>query len=62
MQDEIYTVEKLASIFQMSKWTIYKKLNSGELNNFPPAFKVGNQWRWRRKQVEKWIEKQEALS
>jgi excisionase family DNA binding protein len=37
----------------VDKFTVYRLLADKEL----PAFKVGNQWRFKRKMIENWLKK-----
>jgi excisionase family DNA binding protein len=41
MQSQIFTVADLANRWQLSKLTIYRMLERGDL----PGFKLGNSWR-----------------
>jgi excisionase family DNA binding protein len=41
MQSQIFTVADLANRWHMSKLTIYRMLERGDL----PGFKLGNSWR-----------------
>ena len=47
----IFTIEELAEYLKISKEKIYKMLQASEL----PAFKVGNQWRFKKSDIENWI-------
>lgn len=49
----IFTIEELADYLKISKEKIYKMLQANEL----PAFKVGNQWRFKKSDIESWISK-----
>ena len=40
-------------ILDVDKFTVYRLLADKEL----PAFKVGNQWRFKRKMIENWLMK-----
>ncbi|GAB4232750.1 MAG: hypothetical protein OHK0028_08310 [Deltaproteobacteria bacterium] len=45
-------LEEVADYLRLSKDTVYRLANSGKL----PASKVGNQWRFRRGDVDAWLE------
>jgi excisionase family DNA binding protein len=54
MQDEILTLPELAQLLKVAEKTVYTMAQKGEL----PAFKVGGQWRFRRDDIDAWIERQ----
>ena len=54
-QEPVFTVQELASYLRMKPLTIYKHASSGKL----PGFKVGSHWRFKRRSIDDWIEKQE---
>ena len=51
--EELLTIDELAKYLKISKHTIYKMLEKGEI----PAFKIANQWRFKRSDIDEWIEK-----
>ncbi len=53
MSEQLLTVEQVAEYLNVDKFTIYRLLADKQL----PAFKVGNQWRFKRKLLENWLEK-----
>jgi excisionase family DNA binding protein len=53
MPEKLLTVEEVADYLNVDKFTVYRLLAEKEL----PAFKVGNQWRFKRKQIENWLVK-----
>ena len=53
MADEIMTVEELAKYLKTGVATIYKLAQEGKI----PATKVGNQWRFRKEKIDKWLDK-----
>ena len=53
MPDQLLTLEQVAEYLNVDKFTVYRLLADKEL----PAFKVGNQWRFKRKLLENWLEK-----
>jgi excisionase family DNA binding protein len=53
MAEQLLTLEQVAEYLNVDKFTVYRLLNDKEL----PAFKVGNQWRFKRKRLENWLMK-----
>ncbi len=49
---DIMTVSETAEYLRIGKTTLYKMVRDGKI----PAFKIGNQWRFRRDDIEKWLE------
>ena len=54
MSDNFYTTRELQDILNIDRTTIYRMADNGKL----PAVKVGNQWRFPRRQVQQWMDKQ----
>ena len=52
--DEIVTIKELARLLKVADKTVYTMAQNKEL----PAFKVRGQWRLRREDIDRWIEKQ----
>ena len=52
MADQLLTLEQVAKYLNVDKFTVYRLLADKDL----PAFKVGNQWRFKRKLLENWLE------
>ena len=57
-EEDVFTVPELASYLRMKPITIYKHVAGGRL----PGFKIGSQWRFKRKTIDSWIEEQERSS
>jgi excisionase family DNA binding protein len=53
MAEQLLTLGQVAEYLNVDKFTVYRLLNDKEL----PAFKVGNQWRFKRKMLENWLMK-----
>ena len=53
--EDVFTVPELANYLRMKPITIYKHVAGGKL----PGFKVGSQWRFKKKTIDSWIEEQE---
>lgn len=58
MQDEILTLPEVAQLLKVAEKTVYSMAQKGLL----PAFKVGGQWRFKRVDLDQWIEQQKAAS
>jgi excisionase family DNA binding protein len=54
--DDLLTTRQLQNLLQLDRVTIYRMLNDGRL----PGFKVGGQWRFRRREIEKLLQEQRA--
>ncbi|CAM3394614.1 helix-turn-helix domain-containing protein [Corallococcus sp. ZKHCc1 1396] len=52
MSDEILTLPEVAQLLKVAEKTVYTMAQKGEL----PAFKVGGQWRFRRANLDSWID------
>ena len=57
MDEEILTVKEVASLLKVKTRTIYRMLKQQQI----PAFKVRNQWRFKRSAIMEWINKQSML-
>jgi len=53
MREQLLTLEEVAEYLNVDKFTVYRLLSDKDL----PAFKVGNQWRFKRKMIENWLAK-----
>ena len=51
MQDDILTIEEVASYLRVSDRTVYDWAQKGEI----PAGKIGTVWRFKKSEVEKWV-------
>jgi len=47
------TLEQIAEYLQMSISSIYKMAQAGKI----PAYKVGRQWRFKKEEIDQWVEK-----
>lgn len=50
-----WTVRQVAKYLSVNERTVYRMAERGEL----PGFKVGNAWRFRREDIDGWIEQQQ---
>lgn len=58
MPDEILTLPEVAQLLKVADKTVYTMAQKSEL----PAFKVRGQWRFKRVDLEQWIEHQKVVS
>ncbi len=49
--DEVYTVEDLAQLLQLSSWTVRGLVKSGKI----PHIKIGNRYRFCGWQIKEWL-------
>jgi len=56
MDKEVLTVKQVAEFLQMNERTIYKLAKQGDI----PSFKVSNQWRFLKKDIESWVEQKKS--
>jgi excisionase family DNA binding protein len=54
--DDLLTTKQLQDLLQVDRITIYRMLNDGRLR----GFKVGGQWRFSRREIERWLQGQRA--
>lgn len=52
MQEKLLTIEQVAAYLKVDKFTVYRLVTKRKL----PAFKVGNQWRFKRQIIDAWLE------
>jgi len=52
--DEILTLKEVAQLLKVAEKTVYTMAQNKEL----PAFKVRGQWRFRREDIDRWIDQQ----
>lgn len=53
-ESDIMTVKDLALYLKIAEKTAYRFASEGKI----PGFKVGSAWRFRKAEIDKWIEKQ----
>jgi excisionase family DNA binding protein len=56
MLDEILTLPEVASLLKVAEKTVYTMAQRAEI----PAFKVRGQWRFKRVDLDRWIELQKG--
>ena len=57
MQNALLTTEQVANYLKIDKFTVYRLVAQKKL----PAFKVGNQWRFKRTLLEAWLRKNMSI-
>ena len=58
MSDEILTLKEVAEYLKLAEKTAYRLAAEGKL----PGFKVGGSWRFRKADIEQWIEEKKTKS
>jgi len=58
MQEGLLTASQVARYLSVDRFTVYRLVAQGKL----PAFKVGNQWRFKKKLLEDWLRKNMNIS
>lgn len=56
MNDEILTLKEVTEYLKLAEKTAYRLAQKGKL----PGFKVGGSWRFKREDIEVWINKQKT--
>ena len=51
MQENLLTTEQVAEYLRIDKFTVYRLVTQKKM----PAFKVGNQWRFKKSMIEAWL-------
>jgi excisionase family DNA binding protein len=50
-QEEFMTTKEVAQYLRVDEYTIYRLVSQKKI----PAFKIGNQWRFKRSMLEHWL-------
>ena len=50
-QQEFMTTKEVAQYLRVDQYTIYRLVSQKKI----PAFKIGNQWRFKRSLLERWL-------
>lgn len=56
MVDQILTLKEVATYLKLAEKTAYRLASEGKL----PGFKVGGSWRFKREDLEAWIDSQKV--
>ena len=54
MSDQIMTVKDVAVYLKLNERTVYRMATAAKI----PAFKIGTSWRFKKEELDAWIEKQ----
>ncbi len=54
MQTDIMTIREVAGYLKLKEKTAYRLVAEGKI----PGFKVGGSWRFRKSEIDTWIEQQ----
>ena len=54
MKNDIMTVDEISEWLRIPKSTLYKLCNEGRI----PCTKIGKHWRFKRKTIESWFQKE----
>ena len=57
-QDEILTLKEVAAYLKLAERTVYLYAQTGKL----PGIKFGSAWRFRRADIDRWVEEQRRLT
>jgi excisionase family DNA binding protein len=57
MQEILLTTEQLAKYLKVDKFTVYRLVSQKKI----PAFRVGSQWRYKKKLVDEWLKRNPNL-
>jgi excisionase family DNA binding protein len=57
MQEDLLTTEQVARYLSIDKFTVYRLVAQKKL----PAFRVGNQWRFKKDMIEGWLKRNSNL-
>ncbi len=58
MAESLLTTEQVAQYLNVDKFTVYRLVAQNKI----PAFRVGNQWRFKRNVLEQWLQKNMNVS
>ena len=57
MQENLLSADQVARYLKVDKFTVYRLVSQKKI----PAFKVGNQWRFKKRMMEDWLMKNSNL-
>jgi len=57
-QDKFMTTKEVARYLRVDQYTIYRLVTQKKI----PAFKIGNQWRFKRSVLERWLKTKMNIS
>ena len=53
MKEKLLTIPEVAEYLRLNRFTVYRLAERGDL----PGFKVTDQWRFKVREVEQWLER-----
>ena len=56
--EKLFTLYELAVYLRLNKFTVYRMVERKEL----PAIKVANQWRFKEKDIDRWLEDNKRIN
>ena len=57
VQENLLTTDQVARYLKVDKFTVYRLVTKKKI----PAFKVGNQWRFRKTLIDAWLQNNSNL-
>ena len=51
MQESLLSADQVAHYLKVDRFTVYRLVSQKKI----PAFKVGNQWRFKKKMIDAWL-------
>jgi excisionase family DNA binding protein len=54
----VFTTKEIAGFLKVHPLTVVRYIREGKI----PAFKIGNEWRFNKKQIEKWLKRSHSPS
>ncbi|HEX2932275.1 MAG TPA: helix-turn-helix domain-containing protein [Candidatus Binatia bacterium] len=57
VQENLLTTDQVAKYLKVDKFTVYRLVTQKKI----PAFKVGNQWRFKRQMIDAWLQENSNL-
>lgn len=54
--ESLMTLQEVAEYLRLSEDVVYQMVRAGEI----PGFKIGKQWRFRRSEIDAWLESKRA--
>ena len=55
--DDIFTIKEVSAYLKLAEKTTYRLASEAKL----PAFKIGGSWRFKKSEIDDWIEKQSNM-
>jgi excisionase family DNA binding protein len=55
---ELLTIQEVARYLNVNRFTVYRLIRQKKI----PAFKVGNQWRFKQEMIDAWLAEHSTMS